>query len=89
MIFSGDFSATVSISTPPSVLATIKRRGRRAIEQNGKINLARDLDRLRHQHFVHHAPGRAGLMRDQRLAEHLPGDLARFGGRFAQDARRL
>ena len=24
MIFSGDFSATVSISTPPSVLATIK-----------------------------------------------------------------
>ena len=35
------------------------RRAGRAIEQNGEVNLALDLDRLRDQDRVHHAPGGA------------------------------
>ena len=66
------------------MLATTNGAARRAIEQDGKINLARDIDRLRDEHLVDHAPRRTGLMRDQRLAQHLARDLARFGGRFDQ-----
>ena len=60
-----------------------RRRGR-AIEQHGKIKFARDVGRLRDEHLVHEPPGRAGLVRDQRLAEHLAGDLARFRRRIAR-----
>ena len=66
------------------MLATINGRGRRAIEQNGKVNFARDVDRFRDEHLVDDAPGGAGLMRDQRLAEHFAGDVARFVRRFDQ-----
>ena len=78
MIFSGDFAATVSISTPPSVLATISRCGRGSIEQNRKINFARDLRRLRDKNFIDDATLRACLMRHQSLSEHLRRDIARF-----------
>src|SRR5262249_7530369 len=58
-------------------------RRRSAIEEDGKINLASDLNRFRNQDRVHHLAGWASLMGDQCLSQHLLGDVTHFGGGLA------
>ena len=74
-ICSGVFSATASISTPPSVLAMIIGADGGAIEENGEVKFARDIHGFRDEHLVHDFALGPALVGDQRLAEHLPGDL--------------
>ncbi len=76
MIFSGVFSATSSMSMPPSVLAMTTGALRRAVEQDGKVKFARDVHRFGDEHLAHQLAFRPGLVRDQRLPEHFPGDFA-------------
>src|SRR5205823_7840722 len=60
-----------------------QRRGSRAIEQNRKINFARNLGGFRDQHFVDQATGRACLMCYQDLPEHFRGNFPYFFRRLA------
>ena len=57
------------MSTPPSVLAMTIGRRRRAIEEDGEVELPRDVDRLADKHLADLLALRAGLMRHQYLAE--------------------
>ena len=59
------------------------RRGCRPIEQDGKINLARNVGGFRNEHFVYLATSWPCLMRDQDLTQHLCRDLAHFRRRLA------
>ena len=54
------------------------RRGGHAVKQDGEIQLARDVHRLGHEHLAHELPVWPGLMRDERLAEHLRCEIARL-----------
>jgi hypothetical protein len=55
-----------------------QRRSTCPIEQDRKINFARDLSRFPNEHFVYNATGRTGSMCDESLSEHLARDFARF-----------
>src|SRR4051794_1399261 len=59
-----------------------QRRSGGAIEQDRKINLAADVRRLCDEHLVHYPTCRAGLMRDQCLAQHLSSNLPHLLGRL-------
>ena len=52
----------------------------RAIEHDAEIEFALDGQRLFDQQALHDAAFGTGLVRDQRHAEHLFGDLDGFGG---------
>ena len=58
--------------------------GGRPIEQNGKIDFARDVYRLRDQHLVDDAAGRPCLVGDQSLPKHFRRNVAHLLGRLAQ-----
>src|SRR5437660_6305888 len=58
--------------------------GRRAVQEDREITFAGYLRRLGDQHLVYDSSCWTGLMRYQRLPEHLFGDLPRFRGRLAQ-----
>ena len=72
-IFSGVSAATLSISMPPSVEAMNATRPDAAIDQQREIKLAGDGRVLDHVDAAHDAALRAGLRRNQRLAEHAVG----------------
>ena len=78
MIFSGVFSATSSMFMPPSVLAMIAWRAARAVEEDGEVEFLRDVDGFGDEHLAHELALRAGLVRDERLAEHLAREVPRL-----------
>ena len=71
-------AATSSMSMPPSDDAMNTDFPGRAIEHEPGVQLLRDRQRLLDQHLLHQPAFRTGLVGDQRHAEDLPGDLARF-----------
>ncbi len=74
-IFSGVLCATSSMSMPPSVEAMKATRRGRAVDQGGKIKLARDRRAVLDIEPLDHAALRAGLMGHQRHAQHALGFL--------------
>ena len=78
MIFSGECSATASISTPPSVLAMIVGPPVRAVHQDGEIKFLGDVHAPRDEHLIDQPPVRPGLVRDEHLPEHFAGDFPCF-----------
>jgi hypothetical protein len=60
------------------------RPGDRAVDEDGEIQLAGNFHGFRDQNLPHHPPLGAGLVGDERLAEHLGGDVARLAGGFAK-----
>ena len=82
-IFSGVAAATSSMSMPPAALAIITGLPRGAIEHEAQVQLARHLQPFFDEHARHDAPFRAGLMRDERHADHLAGDALGLVGRLA------
>ena len=75
------------MSMPPSVLAMIDRRAARAVEQDGEIQLARDVAGSAMSTLLDKLPLRPGLVRDERLAEHFARELAHLLRGCRRDAR--
>ena len=59
-------------------------RGWGSIEQNRKIDFARNFRRLSYEHFVHDTTSRSGLVRDENLADEIAGDCGDFLRRLDQ-----
>ncbi len=55
-----------------------------AIDENGEIKFAVDFLRFGDHHLAHNATRRAGLLGDERLAEHFRGDVANLAGGFTK-----
>ena len=75
---SGVFSATFSISTPPSGLAIRTGRSRRAVDDDAEVELALDVKPFLDEHAADRPAFGPGLVRDERHAEHR---LARWSPR--------
>ena len=75
-IFSGVSWATASMSMPPSVEATMRDPAGLAIDQQREIIFLGDVDAVGDVEPLDLLAVRAGLDRDQGLAEHLGGMLA-------------
>ena len=72
-IFSGVSCATFSMSMPPSVETTKATRPVSRSTSSEQIELARDVGAVLDVEAVDLLAGRAGLLGDQRVAEHLLG----------------
>ena len=83
-IFSGSDAATSSMSMPPAALAMMTGAGRRAVDHDAQVQLALDLQPLLDEHAADLLAFRAGLVRDQRHADHLLGELLGLVGRLGQ-----
>ena len=81
-IFSGSLAATSSMSMPPAALAMMTGRRGRAVDQDAQIELALDLEPFLDEHAADLLALGAGLMRDQRHADHLLRELLGFVGRL-------
>ena len=69
---------------PPAALAMTTGRAGRAIDEDAQIELALDLQPFLDQHAADLLAFGPGLMRDQRHAEHLLGELLGFVGRLGE-----
>ena len=83
MIASGSFAATSSISMPPAADAMNTVASVGAVEHDAEIQFARDGQRLFNQQPLHLLALGPGLVRDQRHAQHLLGQLAASSGDLA------
>ena len=82
-IFSGCFAATSSMSMPPAALAMMTGRRGGAIDEDAQIELAIDLEPFLDQHAADLPAFGAGLVRDERHADHLLRQLLGLLGDLA------
>ena len=83
-IFSGVLWATSSMSMPPSVETTNATSRGFAVDQDREIELLVDVGAVLDVEAVDLLAWRAGLHRDQRLAEHLLGEFVDLGDRLGE-----